>query len=176
MKNLIPQEVVEQKIFMIRWHKVMVDRDLAELYGVETKYLNRQVRRNIGRFPEEFMFQLTKEEKDELVTNWHRLAAMKHSSNLPYVFTEHGVAMLASVLNSDRAIKISILIIKAFVKLREILATHKEPAHKLNELEKRIEKHDTEIQAIFEAIRQLMEPPPAKDRIITGFRAQDRVK
>jgi phage regulator Rha-like protein len=169
MKNLIPQEVIEQKIFMIRGHKVMIDRDLAELYGVETKYLNRQVRRNIERFPEEFMFQLTKEEKGELVTNWHRLAMMKHSSSLPYVFTEHGVAMLASVLNSDRAIKISILIIKAFVKLREILATHKELAHKLSELEKRIEKHDTEIQAIFDAIRQLMEPPTVKEKRIIGF-------
>jgi phage regulator Rha-like protein len=170
MKALIPHEVIEQKIFLIREQKVMIDRDLAELYGVETKYLNRQVKRNLERFPEEFMFQLTVSEKDELVTNWHRFGPLKHSSALPYAFTEHGVSMLASVLNSDRAVKISINIIKTFVKLREIISTHKELAHKLAELEYKIEKHDGDIKAIFNAIRQLMAPmPEEKPKPKIGF-------
>jgi phage regulator Rha-like protein len=158
MKDIISLETIEQKIFLIRGHKVMIDRDLARLYGVETKYLNRQVRRNIERFPEEFMFNLTREEKDELVTICHRFKTMKHSSTLPYAFTEHGVAMLASVLKSEKAVKISIVIIKAFVRLRRFLATHKELAHKLSELERKIAKHDEDIQAIFYAIKQLMTP------------------
>ena len=148
----------------------MVDRDLAELYGVETKYLNRQVKRNKQRFPREFMFRLSEGEKDELVTNWHRFKSMKHSSVLPYVFTEHGVAMLASVLNSGIAVKISITIIKTFVKLREVLSTHKELAYKLAELEHKIEKHDEDIQAIFEAIRRLMAPPPIEPKPQIGFK------
>ena len=110
--KLILQGAIEQRIFLIRGQRVMVDRDLAELYGVETKYLNRQVKRNKQRFPREFMFQLIPNERDELVTNWHRFESMKHSSVLPYAFTEHGVAMLASVLNSDIAVKISVTIIK----------------------------------------------------------------
>jgi phage regulator Rha-like protein len=168
--NIIPGERIISRIFYIRGKKVMIDRDLAGLYGVETKYLNRQVKRNKERFPEEFMFQLKVNEKDELVTNWHRFESMKHSSTLPYVFTEHGVAMLASVLDSERAVKISIIIIKAFVKLREILSTHKELAYKLGELERKIEKHDVEIHAIFEAIRKLMATPPIKPKPQIGFK------
>ena len=169
-RELIPQGAIEQRIFLIRGQRVMVDRDLAELYGVETKYLNRQVKRNKQRFPREFMFRLTEGEKDELVTNWHRFKSMKHSSVLPYVFTEHGVAMLASVLNSGIAVKISITIIKTFVKLREVLSTHKELAYKLAELEHKIEKHDEDIQAIFEAIRRLMAPPPIEPKPQIGFK------
>jgi len=158
MNEIIPEERIESKILLIRGQKVMLDRDLAELYGVETKYLNRQVRRNKERFPQEFMFRLTKKEKEQLVTNWHRFEPLKHSGSLPNVFTEHGVAMLASVLRSERAVKISIFIIKAFVKLRELLSTHKEVSRKLKELEQRIEGHDGEIKSIFDAIRKLMEP------------------
>ena len=172
MNDLIPQETIEQRIFLIRGLKVMIDRDLAELYGVETKHLNRQVKRNIQRFPEEFMFQLTPAEKNQLVTNCHRFRTMKHSGAMPYAFTEHGVAMLASVLKSERAIKISINIIKAFVKLRELLSTHKELANKLNQLERKIEKHDKEIHVIFEAIRQLM-VPPEKPRKKIGFGVEE---
>jgi phage regulator Rha-like protein len=168
MKELIPYEIIKQRIFLIRGRKAMIDRDLAELYGVETKYLKLQVRRNIQRFPEEFMFQLTIEETKELVTICHRFKTMKHSVSLPYAFTEHGVAMLASVLNSERAIKISIAIIKAFVKLREILSTHRELAYKLKELERKIEKHDAAIEEIFEAMRRLMAPPEEPKRKI-GF-------
>ena len=174
MKAIIPQETIEQRIFLIRNQKVMVDRDLAELYGVETKHLNRQVKRNIQRFPEEFMLQLTIEERNQLVTICHRFKTMKHSSSLPYVFTEHGVAMLASVLKSDRAVKISINIIKAFVKLREMLSTHKELAHKLAQLERKIEKHDDEIKLIFDAIRQLMTPPEPKSKRIGFLRGEER--
>ena len=135
----------------------MIDRDLAILYGVDTKHLNRQVKRNIHRFPEEFMFRLTKKEKDKLVTNWHQFQTLKHSSSLPYAFTEHGVIMLASVLNSERATKISIAIVKTFVKLREIISTHKDLFYKLSEIEKRIDKHDKLIIEIFEIIKQLTE-------------------
>ena len=169
-KELVPGAAIEQKIFLIRGKRVMIDRDLAELYDVETKYLNRQVRRNKERFPEDFMFQLMPNERDELVTNWHRFESMKHSSVLPYAFTEHGVAMLASVLNSGIAVKISIVIIKTFVKLREVLSTHKELTYKLVELEHKIEKHDEDIQAIFEAIRNLMAPPPIRPKPQIGFK------
>ena len=171
MQALIPQETIEQKIFLIRGHKVMLDRDLAELYDVPTKQLNRQMRRNKDRFPDEFMFQLTHGEREELVSNWHRLETMKHSSVLPYVFTEHGVAMLASVLNSKRAVKISILIVKTFVKLRQLISTHKELAHRLDELERKFENHDQEIHNIFEAIRQLLEPPESGPKKRIGFHA-----
>lgn len=170
MNDLIPQELIEQRIFMLRNQKVMIDRDLAELYGVETKHLNRQVKRNIERFPEEFMFQLTADEKNQLVTICRRFTSMKHSSVLPQAFTEHGIAMLASVLKSDRAVKISINIIKAFVKLRELLSTNKALSHQPRLLENRIEKHDGEIKAIFGAIRQMMQPPPStKMKVIKGF-------
>ena len=115
------------------------------------------------------MFQLTKEERNELVPNWHRFETLKHSSSLPYAFTEHGVAMLASVLNSTRAVRISVGIIKTFVQIREVLSAHKELAYRLSELEQKLEKHDTEIRAIFEAIRQLMEPPPDPPKRKIGF-------
>lgn len=174
MSSLILSEVIEKRIFMIRGHKIMIDRDLAELYGVETKYLNRQVRVNKSRFPEEFMFRLTVGERNELVQICHRFETMKHSTSMPYAFTEHGIAMLSSVLNSERAIKINILIIKTFVKLREIVSSHKELAYKIKELEARIGKHDEHICAIFEAIRQLMSPPPEKPRRITGFKPEQK--
>jgi hypothetical protein len=164
---------VEQRIFIIRGMKVMIDRDLAELYGVETKHLNRQVKRNRERFPEEFMFQLTRKEKDELVTNWHRFEPLKHSVVLPYAFTEHGVAMLATVLKSDQAVRMSILIVKAFVRLREVLIGRKELAEKLKLLELHTEKHDREINAIVEAIKHLIEQPEPSKRQI-GFKVEDQ--
>jgi len=140
---------------LIRGQKVMIDRDLAELFGVETKYLNRQVKRNLERFPEEFLFQLSEQEKSEVVTNWHHLSDLRFSHQLPYVFTEHGVAMLATVLKSARAVKMSIYIIKTFVRLRQILATHKELAHKIDLLEKRVFKHDSDIRELVRDIRKL---------------------
>jgi len=153
--NLISQQTIENRIFIIRNQRVMIDRDLAELYEIETKHLNRQVKRNKHRFPKEFMFVLTTKEKSELVTKWHRFRPMKHSSSLPCAFTEHGVAMLATVLNSEIAVKMSIEIVKTFIKLRKIILTHKQVAKKLKQLESKIDNHDIEIRSLFEAIRQL---------------------
>jgi len=169
MPNLtVAQEVIEQKIYLIRGRKVMLDGDLALLYRVSTKRLNEQVRRNLKRFPKDFMFKLNWEEAK---ISRSQFATLKHGQNikyLPYVFTEQGVAMLSSVLNSERAIQVNIAIMRAFVKLRQILSANKELASRLKELEQRIEKHDTEIHAIFEAIRQLMAPPVKPKRSI-GF-------
>lgn len=173
VKEIIPTERIENKILLIRGQKVMLDRDLAELYGVETKNLNRQVKRNPERFPSEFMFQLILSEKIELVTNWHRFNSLKHSTVLPFAFTEYGALMLASVLNSPRAIEAGIYVVQAFVKLREILSTHKELAQKLKELEYKIETHDEQITAIFEAINQLLTPPPVTKRKI-GFEVREK--
>jgi hypothetical protein len=147
----------------------MLDRDLAQLFGVETKYLNRQVRRNTDRFPKEYMFQLTRTEKNELVTNWHRFHSIKHSTVLPYAFTEHGVAMLSAVLNSERAIRLSIHIINAFIRLRKLLSSHKELARKVEELEKKYSKHEIEITAVFKLLKKLMDPPPERPAKRIGF-------
>jgi len=173
IKEIIPTERIENKILLIRGQKVMLDRDLAELYGVETKNLNRQVKRNPERFPSEFMYQLTLSEKNELVTNWHRFNSLKHSTVLPFAFTEYGALMLASVLNSPRAIEAGIYVVQAFVKLREILSTHKELAQKLKILEYKIETHDEQITAIFEAINQLLTSPPVQKRKI-GFEVKEK--
>lgn len=146
----------------------MVDRDLSQLYGVEVKQLKRQVRRNIDRFPNDFMFELSKEEYKSLRSHFGTLKRGEHSKYLPYAFTEHGILMLSSVLNSKRAIHVNIQIMRIFVKLRKILSTHKELAYKLSELERKIEKHDGEIKTIFQAIRQLMAPPEKPKKKI-GF-------
>lgn len=156
MASLTSKEKIESRILIIRGQRVMLDRDLAELYDVETKYLNRQVKRNKERFSEEFMFKLTPEERLEVVTNWHHLKTLKFSPTLPSAFTEHGVVMLATILNSNLAIKMSILIVKTFIKLRGLLLTHKELGLKIKELELKVGKHDGEIKSIFEAIKQLM--------------------
>ena len=151
----------------------MLDADLAELYGVTTKRLNEQVRRNISRFPADFMFQLDAQEASALRS---QIATSKEGRGgrryLPYVFSEQGVAMLSSVLNSERAIQVNIAIMRVFVRLREMMATHKELAFKLAELEERLEGHDEQIQNIFEAIRQLM-TPPERERKRIGFEAKE---
>ncbi|MDP2277796.1 MAG: ORF6N domain-containing protein [Nitrospirota bacterium] len=170
-KSIIPVEKIENSIIIIRGEKIMLDADLAILYGVSTKRLNEQVKRNIDRFPEDFMFQLTENEKAEVVANCDHLKRLKFSPNLPYAFTEHGAIMLASVLNSPIAVQASIQVVRAFVKLRQMLSSNKELAHKLMLLENRIEKHDGEIKAIFNAIRQLMAPPATKSTKI-GFRRE----
>jgi len=161
-------DAITAGILEIRDKKVMIDRDLAKLYGVSTKVLNQAVKRNMSRFPEDFMFQLTDIEKEDVVTNCDHLKSLKFSYQLPYVFTEQGVAMLSSVLNSEKAIQVNIAIMRAFVKLRQVISTHKGLACKLRELEEKIEKHDTEIRHIFEAIRQLMQSPKEPKRKI-GF-------
>jgi hypothetical protein len=153
-KELIPQEIIENKIILIRGYRVILDRVLANLYGVPTKRLNEQVRRNIKRFPCDFMIQLTPEEFNNLKSHFatSRWGGVR---KLPFAFTEQGVAMLSSVLNSDRAIQVNIAIMRAFVRLRQILSTHKDLARKLNELEK---KYDAQFRVVFDAIRQLMSP------------------
>jgi aromatic ring-opening dioxygenase LigB subunit len=168
MKSLIPVEIIEQKIILIRDHKVILDSDLAVLYGVETKVLNQAVRRNILRFPDDFMFELTAEEHESLRSQIVTLKKGRgqHSKYLPYAFTEQGVAMLSSVLNSDRAIEVNILIMRSFVKLREMISSHKDLAKKLESLEK---KYDSQFKMVFDAIRQLMVPPESKKKRTIGF-------
>ncbi|MFA6430801.1 MAG: ORF6N domain-containing protein, partial [Candidatus Margulisiibacteriota bacterium] len=142
MANIIPIERVEGKIYLIRGQKVMIDRDLAELYKVKTKELNKAVKRNIDRFPDDFMFQLSKGEYNALRFQSGTLEKGKHSKYLPNAFTEHGIAMLSSVLHSKRAILVNITIVRAFIKIRQVLATHVEVSRKLKELEQRVGKHD----------------------------------
>ena len=146
----------------------MVDRDLAELYGVTTKRLNEQVKRNASRFPEDFMFQLTHEEKSELVANCDRFLLMRHTTTPPFAFTEHGAVMLASVLNSERAIQANIQIVRVFTTMREIALRNKDMLLKIEKLEQKMGVHDKEIQVIFDTLRKMLsQPPPKRNRI--GF-------
>lgn len=161
-------ERVGRLILLIRGLRVMLDSDLATLYGVSTKALNQAVKRNEKRFPPDFMFRVSAGEKSEVVTNCDHLAALKFSPVLPFAFTEHGALMLASVLNSDRAVAASVQVVRAFVRLRELLASNQELAQKFMELERHVASHDHQIQTIFEAIRQLLAPPETKRRPI-GF-------
>jgi len=173
-KAIIPIGQIEQRILLIRGQRVMLDADLAGLYGTTTKRLNEQVKRNADRFPEDFMFQLTKTEKAEVVAICDHLAKLKFSPVLPNAFTEHGAIMVASVLNTKHAIQVSLFVVRAFVKLREMLSTHKELAHKLAALERKLQNHDESIRSLVTAIRQLMAPPepePPKKRI--GFLVEE---
>jgi ORF6N domain len=146
--SLIPVERIEKAILLIRGQKVMLDQDLAELYSVPTKVLNQAVKRNLGRFPDDFMFQLTAKEGAALRSQIVTLKRGQHRKYLPYAFTEQGVAMLSSVLNSDRAIEVNIAIMRAFVRLRKILATHKDLARKLDELERKLGDHDAKFHLV----------------------------
>ena len=170
MFTFVSHEVIERKIYAIGGKKVMLDEVLAELYGVEVKRLTEAVKRNLKRFPPDFMFQLTKSEYQSLRS---QIATSKRGGRryLPYVFTEQGVSMLSSILNSDRAIQVNVHIMRAFVRLREILSANKVLAHKLSELENKVGVHDKEIQAIFEAIRELMASPKKSKKEI-GFHAK----
>jgi len=159
MKALIPLEVIERRILLIRGQKVMLSTHLAELYDVETRVLNQAVKRNISRFPEDFMFQLNTSEAEQLVSQNVIPHKKYFGGSLPYAFTEHGVAMLSSVLNSPRAIQVNIQIMRTFAKLREIISQHKDLARRLDELEK---KYDAQFKIVFDAIRKLMTPPEAQ--------------
>jgi len=159
--SLVPVEIIQNKIYLIRGRKVMLDRDLAELYGVETRRLNEQVKRNLKRFPLDFMYQLTKEEAG----NWMSQIAISNKERMgirkmPYVFTEQGVAMLSSVLNSDRAIAVNIQIMRVFTELREMMASHKDLARKIEDLERKFQEkfqeHDKKIILVFNAIKELL--------------------
>jgi phage regulator Rha-like protein len=176
---IIPGERIERSIFLIRGQRVMLDRDLAALYGVPTKGLNQAVKRNKGRFPEDFMFQLTHQEAKywwteimdaRLRSQDVTLKRGQHMKYRPYAFTEHGILMLSSVLNSERAIQVNIAIMRAFVRLRKILASHADLAHKLEELEK---KYDSQFKVVFDAIRQLMAPREGQRKKI-GFQLKEK--
>lgn len=165
----VPLERITERILLVRGEKVILDSDLAAFYGVTTKAFNQAVKRNRDRFPADFMFQLTREEKAEVVTNCDHLSSLKYSPHLPHAFTEHGAIMAASVLNSRRATEISVFIVRAFLQLRQAVAGHRELARKLDELEHKLTHHDQQIHAIVQAIRQLTSPAslPKKRRI--GF-------
>lgn len=166
------EEAVISKIYLIREQKVMLDRDLAELYGVKAIRLREQVKRNIDRFPRHFMFRLTTKEVEMMVSQ-NAIPSKQHLGGaLPYAFTEHGVLMLANVLKSERAIEVSLRLIEIFVKLREMLLTHKDILLKLELLEKKVTAHDENIQMIFEALKQLL-TPPKEPRPKIGFKHYD---
>ncbi len=187
-KEIVPADQIASRIRNFRGEKVLLDFDLAALYGVETRVLNQAVKRNADRFPSDFMFQLSVEETEmisqrvtsstgQTVSDSSQIVMSpgKHRGKRyrPYAFTEQGVAMLSSVLNSERAIKVNIAIMRAFVELRQILETNRELAKKFSELERRVGKHDEEIDAILEAIRQLMAPPDRPRREI-GFHVREK--
>jgi len=172
--TLIPAERIERAIYILRGQRVLLDSDLATLYGVTTTRLNEQVKRNLDRFPTDFMFRLTQEEWDALIS---QIATSKGGRGgrrkLPYAFTEHGAVMAANVLNSPVAVRASIVVVRVFVRLRQMLASHEDLARQLATLEKKFEKHDSQFRVVFDAIRQLMAPPPAKRRNI-GFHTQEK--
>jgi phage regulator Rha-like protein len=169
----IPEEAIVDKIYIIRGLKVMIDHDLATLYGVETKRLKEQVKRNLSRFPPHFMFPLTPEEAKSLRSQFATLNRGTHSKYASYAFTEHGVLMLSNVLKSKRAVQMSIKIIDVFVKLREMLLTHKDILFKLEKLEKKVAKNSEEIQLLFAAVKKLLVPPEQQNRRRIGFRQQN---
>ena len=174
LKSIVPVDRIENSILLIRGQKVMLDNDLADLYGVPTKALKQAVRRNRERFPSDFMFELTQKEflnlRSQIVTSSSPQWGGRRYR--PMAFTEQGVAMLSTVLRSKRAIQVNIAIMRVFVRLREMLATHKELARKLSELEKHLKDHDQQIQAVFEAISALM-APPKKPRKRIGFEVKE---
>lgn len=176
MKSIVPMEVIEQKILLMRGQKVMLDRDLAQLYGVETRVLNQAVRRNIDRFPDDFMFSLTREEITRIsqivISSTAALETLKFSKKV-MVFTEYGIAMLSSVLSSPRAIHVNIQIMRTFGKLRSMISTHKDLAKKLTELEK---KYDGQFQIVFEAIRQILEVEQKPNKKIGFIVKESRAK
>ncbi len=165
-RSLIPVEQIERSILVIRGQKVILDKDLALLYGVETKFLVRAVKRNFDRFPSDFMFQLSSEEFDHLRCQLGTSSSRGGRRYAPYAFTEQGVAMLSSVLRSSRAVSVNIEIMRAFVRLRQMLSSHADLARKVEALEK---KYDSQFKVVFDALRQLMQPPEPKDKRAIGF-------
>jgi len=172
-KAIIPIQQIAKSIYLLRGQRAILDFELARLYSVTTGNLNKAVNRNRARFPTDFMFQLTAEEADHLIFQFGRSKGRGGRRHRPYAFTEEGVAMLSSVLRSERAVRVNIAIMRAFVKLREILETNRDLARKFAELERRVGKHDKEISAIIEAIRQLMAPPEKPKREI-GFHVREQ--
>jgi hypothetical protein len=161
-----PARGIESRILLVRSQKVMIDADLAELYGGPTRALNQAVKRNLDRFPADFAFRLSKEEKAKVITNCDHLHGLRFSPALPYAFSEHGAIMAANVLNSPRAAQMSVHVVRAFVRLREMIATHKDLVKRLDELETR---YDGQFKIVFDAIRGLMTPPEPKPKGKIGF-------
>ncbi|OFV99950.1 MAG: hypothetical protein A3F68_10290 [Acidobacteria bacterium RIFCSPLOWO2_12_FULL_54_10] len=172
---MVPIEFIERKIYIIRGHKVMLDTDLAELYEVETFNLNKAVKRNIDRFPEDFMFQLNSEEAKSLTfqIGMSKIHGRGGRRTLPYAFTEHGVAMLSSVLHSARAVQMNILIVRAFIALRRMLATHEDLARKMKDLERKQGEHGEQIAAVYSIVKQIVHPPEKSKKRI-GFALADK--
>lgn len=168
-QTAIPAEPIEKRILLIRGQKVMLDADLAELYGVSTKVLNQAVKRNRDRFPADFVLRLTQGEKREVVTNCDHLQKLKFSPVPPNAFTEHGVVMLASILSSSRAIEVSVWVVRAFIRLRTVLSASIELARALAAIERRLDGHDEHIRSLCSALRRLM-TPPEPTRAPMGFR------
>ena len=178
-QELIPIEAIEGKIFVLRGRRVMVDRDLAELYGVETRALNQAVSRNGDRFPEDFMFQLTLEEGKAVLLSRSQFVTLKRGQNIkyrPHVFTEHGAVMLANVLKSPVAVRASIQVMRAFVHVRQMLSTNQDLARKIEALERKVGKHDADLQAVLSVLQKLLQPPPAPPKRPIGFIAPERGK
>lgn len=163
---LVPQEIIENRILFLRGKKVMIDSDLARLYGVSTKVFNQSVKRNIKRFPEDFMFQLSVVEKEEVVTNCDHLKQLKFSSQLPYAFTEQGVAMLSSVLKSEKAIQVNIQIVRTFTKIKEMIISNKELRRKIEEMES---SYDAKFATVFKVISRLIAEPENRIKRKIGF-------
>jgi hypothetical protein len=169
---LIPVELIENKIFVLRGHRVMLDRDLADLYGVETRVLNQAVKRNADRFPEDFMFELDLEEGKAVMALRSQSVTLKRGEHLkyaPHVFTEHGAMMLANVLSSPVAVRASIQVVRAFVRLRQMLSTNEELARKIDALERKAGKHDADLEGILSMLRKLLQPPPVAPKRTIGF-------
>lgn len=167
---------LDEKIIVTREQRVILAADLAYIYGVETRALNQAVKRNIEKFPHDFMFRLTRTEVQEIAASRSQSVILKRGQNikyLPYAFTEHGAIMAANVLNSPRAVQMSVFVVRAFVRLRQMVITHKELAAKLRELERKVSEHDGDIRSLFQAIRQLMTPAEPNKRKI-GFLVKDR--
>lgn len=174
---MVPIEVIENRIVVLRGHRVMLDRDLAELYGVPVKRLNEQIKRNHGRFPDDFMFQLTLEEGKAVLLSRSQIATLKRGENIkyqPYAFTEHGTVMLANVLRSPVAVRASIQVVRAFVHLRQMLASNEDLGRKVEALERKVGKHDSDLQAILNVLQKLLQPPSAGKRPIAFVRLEKK--
>lgn len=153
----IPDEIIVNKIIVLRDTKVMIDKDLAELYGITTKQLNQQVKRNITRFPKDFMFQLTQEEKNELVLQFEHLNTLKFSPTLPYVFTEHGAVMLASVINSEKAIEVNIQVVRVFIQIRQALSDNTDIRLQIEQIKKKTDNNTKNIEVVFQYLDELLD-------------------
>jgi len=169
-RAVVPTSAIQKRILLIRGERVIIDADLAQVYGVATKRLNEQVRRNRARFPVDFAFRLTRSEKTEVVANCDHLGSLKFSKALPLAFTEHGAIMAASVLNSPQAVEMSVFVVRAFVAIRRAIAGNRQLAQRVAQLERRLGDHDEQILVLVRAIRELAVPPPVPARRRIGFR------